>query len=389
MTTICYCSATATELPILSQAAASLAGDDQRLQVVARSAAQLSDPVRVAAFVETAMAADAVVITLHGGTMSCPAWESLVAALDRRRSDGVPTPFVLVHPEGGDEETVLAARRISDGVDDDRWAALCRLLASGGTVNVATVLQTVAAWGAGDRRDVPAPTAVLRQGIHHPRHGDFADLEDYARHLEPDRPTVGLLFPQVYWLNQNLEHLHALVLAIEERGANVLPVFGYRFRDEQLGNLGADELVEAFFTRDGRACVDVLVNVMSMSMTIVDPRYSRVLPDLDVPVLQAMTSIASYEQWAGGPRGLSTLDVATQAAQPEFDGNLITLPVATRELDTVDPVTGALLARLVPIPDRVTRLADLALHWAALRRTPNADKRVAVVFHHHPPRNDR
>ncbi|MDQ1304778.1 MAG: cobaltochelatase CobN, partial [Actinomycetota bacterium] len=40
-------------------------------------------------------------------------------------------------------------------------------------------------------------------------------------------------------------------------------------------------------------------------------------------------------------------------------------------------------------PDRVTRLADLALHWAALRRTPNADKRVAVVFHHHPPRNDR
>jgi cobaltochelatase CobN len=387
MITICYFSATATELPVLSQAAAALS--DRGVRVSARTAAQLADPVRVEGFVAAAVASDAIVVTLHGGTMSCPAWEPLAAAVRQARAAAARTPLVVVHPEGGDDDAMLAARELSDGVDDGRWAAVHRLLARGGPANLEAALGTLAAWCAGEDRVAPEPAAVLLQGIGHPRHGDFATLDGYASHLQPGRPTIGLLFPQVYWLNRNTAHIAALVAALEARGANVIPVFGYRFRDEQLGNAGADELVAAYFTRDGRACIDVLVNVTSMSMTMVDPRLDRVLPDLDVPVLQAMTSITDFGQWAGSPKGLSTLDVATQAAQPEFDGNLITLPVATREQDTVDPLTGALLARLVPIPDRVQRMAELALRWAALRRTPNADKRVAIVFHHHPPRNDR
>jgi cobaltochelatase CobN len=83
------------------------------------------------------------------------------------------------------------------------------------------------------------------------------------------------------------------------------------------------------------------------------------------------------------------MDVTFQAAQPEFDGNLITIPVATREEDAVDPVTGALLSRFAPIPERTAKFASLALNWARLRRTANKDKRVAVIFHHYPPRNDR
>ena len=82
-------------------------------------------------------------------------------------------------------------------------------------------------------------------------------------------------------------------------------------------------------------------------------------------------------------------DVTYQAAQPEFDGHLINVPLATREQDTIDPLTGALVTRLAPIPERVDKLVALALNWANWCRLANADKRIAIIFHHNPPRNDR
>ena len=83
------------------------------------------------------------------------------------------------------------------------------------------------------------------------------------------------------------------------------------------------------------------------------------------------------------------MDVSTQAAQPEFDGNLITVPFSTREQDTIDSVTGGLLVRMMPVTDRVEKLVSLSLNWANLRRKSNANKKIAIVFHHYPPRNDR
>lgn len=389
MTTICYFSATAAELPVLSAAVAAVSERVPGLRVWARTASQLQDETRVEAFVQAALRADAVVLALHGGPASCPAWDRLLAQVRGRRAAGEPVPYLQVQPESLDDDAVVAAGDVVDGMADGSWSGLCALLHRGGPANVATALDVLVDRLAGGSRPVPDPEPVPLQGIHHPRYGDFADLDGYLPQLAGDRPVVGLLFPQVYWLNRNTAHIDALMGELEARGAATIPVFCYRLRDERLGNLGSDEVVREFFTRDGQARIDVLINVMSLSMTLAGARFDRVFPNLDVPVLQAMTSFAPARQWAAGAQGLATMDVSFQAAQPEFDGNLITLPVATREVDTVDPVTGALLARLVPLPERVERMADLALRWAALRRTPNADKKVAIVFHHHPPRNDR
>ncbi|HOF88083.1 MAG TPA: cobaltochelatase subunit CobN, partial [Armatimonadota bacterium] len=206
---------------------------------------------------------------------------------------------------------------------------------------------------------------------------------------DPAKPTVGLWFFQHYWINQNLEHIDALIRAIEARGANVLPVFSMRLYDASLGNRGADEIVRGYFMADGAPRIDVLINVMSMSMTLTNAAYQALYPELGVAVLQAMTCSQPYAVWRDSPQGMGVMDVTHQAAQPEFDGNLITVPVATREEDTIDPLTGALLARLAPIPDRIDTLVSLALNWAKLRRLTNAEKRIAIIFHHYPPRNDR
>jgi cobaltochelatase CobN len=83
------------------------------------------------------------------------------------------------------------------------------------------------------------------------------------------------------------------------------------------------------------------------------------------------------------------MEVSYSAAQPEFDGSLITVPVASREQDEIDPLTGALVARNMPIKERVDKMVRLSLNWARLKKKANREKKVAIIFHHYPPRNDR
>jgi len=361
-----------------------------RLEVMARTQTQLFDGARAKAFVAEALEADAVVIALHGGKASFPAFDALMEAVRKRRAEGRRTPYLHIQPTGGDSEALLAAREHSDGLEDGSWETLSLYLAYGGSLNIERALAYLSKSLSGEGPEVPPPRPVIQQGLYHPGAGALEDIEEYARtFMDPAKPTVGVWFYQTCWLNGNLDHIHALTAEIERRGANVLPVFSMRLKDAHLGNWGSDKVVETYFMKGDRPRIDVLVSVMPMSMTLTEPAYSEVYPRLDVPVLQAMTSLNPYAVWKDSAQGLAVMDVTFQAAQPEFDGNLITVPVATREEDRTDPVTGALLSRYQPIPDRVAALASLALNWAKLRRKPNAEKRIAIVFHHYPPRNDR
>jgi cobaltochelatase CobN len=363
---------------------------ERQVTVTARAKTQLFDDARIAAFVKDAMRSDAVILTLHGGKASCPAFDQLVEALRERRTLGEKTPYLHIQPVGGDEEALLAAREHSDGMEDGRWQAIFRYLSYGSAVNIQGALEYLHAEIHETGASVPAPTPVVQEGLYHPDFWYIADVESYTRELiDPGKPTIGLWFYQSYWVNANLAHIDALIREIEDRGANVLPVFSMRLKDVATGNRGSDEIVQSYFMEDGKPRIDALINAMSMSMTITNPDFHQVFPNLNVPVLQAMTSTAPYAVWKESLQGMSTMDVTYQAAQPEFDGSLITVPVATREEDSIDPVTGGLLMRLVPIPDRVSAIVSMALKWAALRRKPNSEKRIAIVFHHYPPRNDR
>jgi cobaltochelatase CobN len=275
-------------------------------------------------------------------------------------------------------------------MDDGTWEVLSRYLDYGGTTNMERALAFLRSIMDGTGEAVPPPLPVVQEGIYHPDAGYVPDVAAYLReYIDPSKPTVGIWFIQTYWLNGNLAHIDRLIREIESRGANVLPVFSMRFKDEALGNRGSDEIVREYFMDGGQPRIDVLASAMFMSMTLTHPAYSGLLPELNVPVLQAMTTLNPYAVWKESVQGMAVLDVTFQAAQPEFDGNLITFPVATREEDTVDPVTGGLLSHLRPIPDRTAAFASLALNWAKLRRKPNSEKRIAIVFHHYPPRNDR
>jgi cobaltochelatase CobN len=100
---LCYFSATALELPSLSEAVRLYREHNGSLHIIARTQTQLFDAARQQAFVEKAIASDAVVINLHGGRASFPAFDAWVQALAARGPEG-RRPYLHIHRHPGTAE---------------------------------------------------------------------------------------------------------------------------------------------------------------------------------------------------------------------------------------------------------------------------------------------
>ena len=383
-----YFSTTSNELPNFSRAVRALAESDVRVQLRAYTKMQLDDQKGRAEFVRRALKADAVVVTLMGGESSFPAWEEWIQALSQARKEG-RAPYFHVQPTGGNDMSWKAAQEYADGLEDDSWRGLNVYYRHGGPANAAQFLRLLC--NAAKDAELPLESAVRppTEGVYHPDWPDDPPLVDYLAALDPGKPLIGLWFYQNLWLNRAVGHIDALIREVERRGAQVLPVFHYRFKDKVVGNLGADQVVEKFFRPQGKTIIHALLSPMMFSLEMASEEYRGLLERLDVPVIQAINTLQPVEQWRKSMQGLTALDVILSVAQPEFDGQLISAPVASKQETRRDPLSGAVLVEYKPIPDGVEQVVSLALNWAALGRKPNQDKRVAIVFHHYPPRNDR
>jgi len=116
--------------------------------------------------------------------------------------------------------------------------------------------------------------------------------------------------------------------------------------------------------------------------------WASPLDVLGVPVLQAQASTGSVEAWTDGG-GLSPLDVALGVAIPELDGRIIGPPLSFTEVVDDGGDLGVSVQAHRAVPDRVERLAGLAVRLAALRHTPPADKKIALVLSAYPTERSR
>ncbi|MDR2441916.1 MAG: cobaltochelatase subunit CobN [Deltaproteobacteria bacterium] len=389
-----YYSATGLDAAPLSAALTSFRARGGQMDLYLRTQSQLFDESRCADFVKKAMASDVVVINLHGGPESFPAWRQLEDAVKMAEK----LPILHIQPEGGDLDSLEWSKKISTGFGLEDFEKSRRYLTFGGKANLTELIKHLWKLGAEKLGDSPPPELMAKaavipafEGLYHPDWPDIIEDEEYFKtQIDPQKPTVGVWFYQTFWLNGNLSHINALIRAIESRKANVICVFHMRYMDRDLGNPGAAHAAARFFVdSSGKSRIDVLLSPMSFSLTLTSPDCRDLFSKMGVPVIQATTSFAPREVWAGSLQGLATLDVALSAAQPEFDGNIIAVPFAFREQSQVDPLTKALLVTYEPDEERVGKLVDLTINWAKLRHVPNSQKKIAIIFHHYPPRNDR
>ncbi len=299
-----------------------------------------------------------VVLRLLGGRRAWP------EGVDALVASGLPV--VLLGGEDTPDAELMAASTVQAGVASEALA----YLAAGGTDNLRElhgfVCDAVLLTGEGFAPPTPAPAF----GVHG------------TREQRPDRPTVGVVFYRAHELSGNTAFVEALCDAVEARGANALPVFCASLRgapDGLLALLGrADALVVTVLAAGGTVAAGASAGGDDEAWA------AGALAALDVPVLQGLCLTTPRATWAASDAALSPMDAAMQVAIPEFDGRLVTVPFSFKETAAGDD-----LPTYVADPERTARLAGLAVRHARLRRTPVADRRVAIVLSSYPTKHAR
>lgn len=374
------------ELGILAAALASLRQEfGPLIEARAYAKREVSDPGGEEELVSAAAECHFLLLRTMGGMESLPGSRRL-AALARERD--IPLAIIPSAGEEGEEQ-----RQLSHLSDEDY--RLVRLYVSyGGRNNYRHLLLWAASRFGGLVLPFEEPRPLPWEGFYHPSYPGTEVTEYLAARLGEGKPVVGILFYQSCWVAGNIGFVDELIRQVEEQGGVALPVFLYTTRNDELGSRGIAWVVENYFCRNGCPVVDVVLNTLMFAQTMATPTFGRVEEKdlyhrLGVPVIKAILSLSPRQEWEESLQGLGPLDVVMSVALPEFDGDLITVPVATREEGERDPLTGAGLVRYEPIAERAQKVASLALRWAVLRRKPNREKKVAIILHNYPPRNDR
>ena len=302
-----------------------------------------------------------VVVRLLGGRR---AWE---AGLDALLADG--RPVVVLSGEALPDAALMQLSTAPVGVA----AQAHGYLVEGGPANLTALYgflcDTLLLTGYG----FTAPEATPVWGV----------LERPARPAVGSgvRPTVAVLYYRAHHVAGNTGFVEALCTAVEDAGGIALPVFCASLRnadDDLLATLRtADALLVTVLAAGGSRPADAAAGGDDSSWDI------GALAGLDIPVLQAISTLTSRDYWLNSQEGLIPLDAANQVAIPEFDGRLITVPFSFKEVDEQG------LTRYVADPERAARAAGIAVAHARLRHLPPADKRVALVLTAYPTKHAR
>ena len=196
----------------------------------------------------------------------------------------------------------------------------------------------------------------------------------------PGGPTRALVvFYRSAWLAGDTAPYQALGDALAGAGFAVEAVYVTSLKDPAI--------VSQLRARLAASPPDVIVNATAFSARLDDG--STVFDACDAPVLQAAISLATRDQWAASARGLAPADLAMNVALPEVDGRLFAGAVAFKAPSARIASLEYAPQRAEPEPATVAHVARLAAAWAALRRTPNRQKRVAFVLSDYPAKGGR
>ena len=362
-------------------------------RVVAVNPASLESEQVSGEILASAAESGAVVLRLLGGKRAMP--ETFDALVRQCRSEGIPLIACPGHQEW-DEDLVTACTVPAVEVE-----TVFSYLMQAGVQNFQNLFLFVSDTYFGTDHGHEAPAPLPWEGIYHPDTADGTSIGDFmAERFQPGRPCIGLLFYRAHWMSGNLQPVDGLIRALEQKGANVLPVFAFSLKHSPEGDGQANRaFTEYLVDPDGVPRVQCIINTMGMSMGDLSTEGPAIatgwsvdyLDNLNIPMVQAIISTSSQEEWLENSLGLGPIDTAMNVALPEFDGRLISVPISFKE---ESPAGGpsrlaGRLQRYVPRDDRVDLVARLAIKQANLGLKPNSEKKIAIVLSNYPTKDAR
>ncbi|MCW4021879.1 MAG: cobaltochelatase subunit CobN [Candidatus Bathyarchaeota archaeon] len=347
------------------------------IEVCPRCVDDFEDPKCLEEFINFAKNSQVAVMHIMGGRKSCKNFDRIMAAI---REAKVP---VFASGVQVDQELVGLST-----VDKNDYQTIREYLKSGGMENIENLLLFLANCYDGKTYEVAPPKQLPLEGIYHPQFGYIKTLNEYIeKKYVAGKPTVGVMINRNPEKSGDEAYIKALVEAIERNGANAYVMF---FSGIHRKAKTFRWTVENFFIKDGKTFVDVIISCPAHSLIAFmgSEPLDDLLSQLGVPILKAIATYNTFEEWNSSLLGLNFTEVAWNVAMPEFDGMIITMPIASRCVSAADKMTGSRQVSHKPIPERVDKLARLSINWAKLRHIPPEKKKVALIFHNYPPRND-
>jgi cobaltochelatase CobN len=112
----------------------------------------------------------------------------------------------------------------------------------------------------------------------------------------------------------------------------------------------------------------------------------RFLQEMDVPYLHPFfLTRRTQSAWAKSTAGCTPTETMLSVMLPELDGAIDTIPVGAMSEPRPDERYDTQVFDLVPIRERMERVAARAQRHIALRKKKNSDKRVAIICYNYPP----
>ncbi len=215
--------------------------------------------------------------------------------------------------------------------------------------------------------DPAAPPIVYPDaGYYHPDYPQrvFASLEALLTWRAPagGQPVIGVGLHRTVLAADTTMSVDAVIHGLEARGVYA---FGY-YHD-------TTQPMAPMMRRDGAVFPDLLISFRGI-MTSPDLRAAE-LAELDVPMLDALdVRMDSLEQWMADDQGFPMFAMGPWFVQAEMAGMIDPTVISTRTLDD-----GHVL-----VPGHLESLVQRSLNYIKLRRTPNADKHLAMLVWNSP-----
>ena len=362
---VLFLSSAATDLSTLAAHLASADGETWRNQIRGLSLDCLSHPAQLDHYLATtADHARLVLVRLLGGRGH---WSYGLEQLQRWKEEKTERQLLILAGTDNQNNELHGLGSIPAALAD----RLAELLREGGVDNLGEVLRAIELLL---QKQQPNPIELRLQPMPDPAPWDWQ---------EDAGPRIGVVLYRAQLQAGDVALAEALCLTCRDVGLcpRLLWVSSLRDPGVQAGviDLLRSQQVELVVAGTSFA------SVKTAEAGLGSPLWEQ----LNVPVLQLLSSSRSRESWRNSSRGLDPLDLSLQVVMPELDGRLTTRPCAFREHQMSVPDLGAAVPSQVPDLEGIQWLIEHSQRWITLRKTDNSDRRIAMVLANYPVRDGR
>ncbi|WP_444997757.1 cobaltochelatase subunit CobN [Aliikangiella sp. IMCC44359] len=200
----------------------------------------------------------------------------------------------------------------------------------------------------------------------------FTQVSDYIQYYQTLKQynskgkKIALLTSVPGPFNANRDHLDSLINQLETKGMQVYPIASFQRRLEIVKQIQPDAVI---MLPHGR------MHLGSGQQTI------SWLKKQNIPLFAPVSVFENYERWLDNPQGYSSNLLTMNVVLPELDGAIVPYAINAQFSD----LNGYQVFK--SIPQRLTAFTDLLAQWFELKETPNANKKLAIVYFKGPGKN--